>query len=92
LSIRESYIHAYRALFNGNTSSLPFVTFFTLMQKPEEVDWGQVSTPNYELSVECLKTNYYGMKRVTESLLPLLQLSNSPRLVSVSSSVAKLLV
>ncbi|KAK9901455.1 hypothetical protein M0R45_002086 [Rubus argutus] len=26
-------------------------------QKPEEVDWGQVSTPNYELSVECLKTN-----------------------------------
>ncbi|XP_043714275.1 salutaridine reductase-like [Telopea speciosissima] len=34
---------------------------------------------------DCLKTNYYRTKRVTEALLPLLQLSNSARIVNVSS-------
>ncbi|XP_062029724.1 (+)-neomenthol dehydrogenase-like [Rosa rugosa] len=60
------------------------------MQKLEEVDWSELSTPNYELSEECLKTNYYGTKGVTEALLPLLKLSDSPRLVIVSAGVAKL--
>ncbi|KAK1352842.1 Short-chain dehydrogenase/reductase [Heracleum sosnowskyi] len=40
---------------------------------------------NYELTEECLKTNYYGTKAVTAELLPLLQLSNSARIVNVSS-------
>ncbi|XP_059661739.1 salutaridine reductase-like [Cornus florida] len=39
----------------------------------------------YEMTQECLKTNYYGTKGVTEALLPLLQLSNSARIVNVSS-------
>ncbi|KAI3932249.1 hypothetical protein MKW98_024969 [Papaver atlanticum] len=40
----------------------------------------------YETAVECLDTNYYGCKRVTEALLPLLKLSKSgARIVSVSS-------
>ncbi|XP_062029721.1 (+)-neomenthol dehydrogenase-like isoform X1 [Rosa rugosa] len=59
-------------------------------KKLEEVDWSELSTPNYELSEECLKTNYYGTKGVTEALLPLLKLSDSPRLVIVSAGVAKL--
>ncbi|KAM5574677.1 hypothetical protein ABKV19_013896 [Rosa sericea] len=58
--------------------------------KLEEVNWDELATPNYELSEECLKTNYYGTKGVTEALLPLLKLSDSPRLVIVSSRVAKL--
>ncbi|KAI3717245.1 hypothetical protein L1987_68736 [Smallanthus sonchifolius] len=40
----------------------------------------------YELGEKCLKTNYYATKRVTESLIPLLQLSKSPRIVNVSSA------
>ncbi|KAI3800715.1 hypothetical protein L1987_28809 [Smallanthus sonchifolius] len=40
---------------------------------------------SYELGEKCLKTNYYATKTVTESLIPLLQLSNSPRIVNVSS-------
>ncbi|KAM7491360.1 hypothetical protein LguiA_034281 [Lonicera macranthoides] len=45
----------------------------------------------YEMGEECLKTNYYGTKRVTEALLPLLQLSNSARIVNVSSNYGQLL-
>ncbi|KAK4411358.1 (+)-neomenthol dehydrogenase [Sesamum angolense] len=44
----------------------------------------------YELAVECLQVNYYGTKRTTEALLPLLQLSDSPRIVNVSSSMGAL--
>ncbi|OWM69077.1 hypothetical protein CDL15_Pgr025264 [Punica granatum] len=40
----------------------------------------------YESAELCLNTNYYGVKRVTEALLPLLQLSPSgARIVNISS-------
>ncbi|XP_058082900.1 salutaridine reductase-like [Magnolia sinica] len=44
----------------------------------------------YEMAEECLKTNYYGSKSVTEALFPLLHLSKSPRIVNVSSMGGKL--
>ncbi|KAJ4952982.1 hypothetical protein NE237_029814 [Protea cynaroides] len=53
-------------------------------------NWNELLTHTYKLTEECLKTNYYGPKRVTEALLPLLQLSNSARIVNVSSSMGKL--
>ncbi|ONI28958.1 hypothetical protein PRUPE_1G171800 [Prunus persica] len=37
-----------------------------------------------------LLVNYYGTKRTAEALIPLLQLSDSPRIVNVSSSAGKL--
>ncbi|CAN1236970.1 (+)-neomenthol dehydrogenase [Linum grandiflorum] len=46
----------------------------------------------YELAEECLKTNYYGAKGMVEALLPLLQLSDSPRIVNVSSTTSSLTV
>ena len=46
----------------------------------------------YEMAEECLKTNYYGTKRVTEALLPLLQLSESARIVNLSSFYGQLKV
>ncbi|KAJ4953782.1 hypothetical protein NE237_030614 [Protea cynaroides] len=52
--------------------------------------WKEIMTHTYELTEECLKTNFYGPKRVTEALIPLLQLSNSARIVNVSSSMGKL--
>ncbi|KAK1352840.1 putative salutaridine reductase (NADPH) [Heracleum sosnowskyi] len=45
---------------------------------------------NYELTEDCLKTNYYGTKLVTTELLPLLQLSDSARIVNVSSFYGEL--
>ncbi|XP_004295129.1 PREDICTED: (+)-neomenthol dehydrogenase-like [Fragaria vesca subsp. vesca] len=40
----------------------------------------------YDKAEECLNTNYYGVKRVTEALLPLLKLSTAgARIVNVSS-------
>ncbi|WJZ89469.1 hypothetical protein VitviT2T_008689 [Vitis vinifera] len=40
----------------------------------------------YEKAEECLNTNYYGCKRVTEALLPLLKLSTlGARIINVSS-------
>ncbi|XP_076960380.1 short-chain dehydrogenase/reductase 1-like [Bidens hawaiensis] len=44
----------------------------------------------YELGEKCLKTNYYATKSVTESLIPLLQRSKSPRIVNVSSAYGHL--
>ncbi|CAL5401247.1 hypothetical protein CsSME_00024210 [Camellia sinensis var. sinensis] len=52
--------------------------------------WKEVMTQNYELTDECLQTNYYGAKRMIEALIPLLQLSDSPRIVNVSSGMGKL--
>ncbi|KAL4621851.1 hypothetical protein ACB092_06G258200 [Castanea dentata] len=54
------------------------------------VDWSKIVTDNYELAEECLKTNFYGAKGMIEALLPILQLSNSPRIVNVSSSMGHL--
>ncbi|CAL5397880.1 unnamed protein product [Camellia sinensis] len=58
----------------------------------EEVrsSWKKVMTQSYELGNECLQTNYYGTKRMIEALNPLLQLSDSPRIVNVSSVGGKL--
>lgn len=44
----------------------------------------------YEKTKECLETNFYGTKRVTEALLPLLQLSKSARIVNMSSFYGQL--
>ncbi|KAK1559851.1 hypothetical protein Q3G72_019086 [Acer saccharum] len=48
-------------------------------------DWNELATQNFEMAEECLKTNYYGAKRIIEAHIPLLQLSDSPRIVNVSS-------
>ncbi|KAF5946468.1 hypothetical protein HYC85_016696 [Camellia sinensis] len=55
-----------------------------------EESWKKVMTQSYELGNECLQTNYYGTKRMIEALIPLLQLSDSPRIVNVSSVMGKL--
>ncbi|KAI3957209.1 hypothetical protein MKW98_012084 [Papaver atlanticum] len=50
----------------------------------------QMIRETYESAEECVHTNYYGVKLVTKSLIPLLQLSDSPRIVNVSSSIGEL--
>ncbi|XP_028766572.1 (+)-neomenthol dehydrogenase [Neltuma alba] len=56
---------------------------------PEDERKRAMSEP-YELGEECLEINYFGAKRTTEALLPLLQLSDSPTIVNVGSSLGKL--
>ncbi|KAI7734831.1 hypothetical protein M8C21_030673, partial [Ambrosia artemisiifolia] len=46
----------------------------------------EILEETYEMAEECVQTNYYGARMVAEALLPLLQLSKSPRIVNVSSS------
>ncbi|KAM0879196.1 hypothetical protein ACQ4PT_034401 [Festuca glaucescens] len=46
--------------------------------------------PSHKPTKQCLQTNYYGTKEVTEALLPLLQSSTDGRIVNVSSSVGLL--
>ncbi|KAK3145710.1 hypothetical protein QOZ80_3BG0256420 [Eleusine coracana subsp. coracana] len=41
---------------------------------------------------QCLRTNYYGTKQVTEALIPLLQASEDGRVVNVSSELEQLRV
>ncbi|MCL7026203.1 hypothetical protein MKW94_022200 [Papaver nudicaule] len=45
---------------------------------------------NYERAKQCMETNYYGTKRVTAALLPLLQLSNSASIVNMASVYGQL--
>ncbi|WCJ27687.1 NAD(P)-binding Rossmann-fold superfamily protein [Euphorbia peplus] len=53
-------------------------------------DIAEIMIETYELAEECITINYYGTKKMTETLIPLLQLSNSPRIVNVSSIAGKL--
>ncbi|WRX08172.1 hypothetical protein QQP08_000659 [Theobroma cacao] len=48
--------------------------------------WNEIITAQtYELAEECLKKNYYGIKRVVEALAPCLRLSDSASIVNVTS-------
>ncbi|KAH1235106.1 (+)-neomenthol dehydrogenase [Glycine max] len=51
--------------------------------------WEELTQTN-EMTEKCLTTNYYGAKKTTEAFLTLLQLSNSPRIVNVSSQAGLL--
>lgn len=46
----------------------------------------------YETAGDCFKTNYYGIKQLTKALIPLLQKSDSARVVNVSSALGQLRV
>ncbi|KAI3888841.1 hypothetical protein MKX03_002373 [Papaver bracteatum] len=59
-------------------------------QNKEKPNLKQVLTETYELAEECVQTNYYGVKSVTKALIPLLQLSSSPRIVNVTSTMGML--
>ncbi|KAJ8900577.1 hypothetical protein K2173_025354 [Erythroxylum novogranatense] len=52
--------------------------------------WRKAHTETYELASECLQTNYYGAKKTTEALISLLQLSDSPTIVNISSEMGRL--
>ncbi|XP_026409357.1 (+)-neomenthol dehydrogenase-like [Papaver somniferum] len=47
----------------------------------------QIWTEPYDDAEKCLKTNYYGVKAVTEAFIPLLELSDSRIIVNVSSAM-----
>ncbi|XP_026410103.1 salutaridine reductase-like [Papaver somniferum] len=56
----------------------------------EKPNLKQMVQQTYESAVECLQTNYFGVKSVTKTLIPLLQLCDSVRIVNVSSRGGKL--
>ncbi|KAM7531292.1 hypothetical protein LguiB_034702 [Lonicera macranthoides] len=49
-----------------------------------------VMQQTYETAEGCLRTNYYGPKQLTQALIPLLLLSNSARIVNISSALGQL--
>lgn len=53
------------------------------------INWRELSQ-TYEMAENCIITNYYGGKETTEAFLPLLQLSDSPVIVNVSSTAGLL--
>lgn len=55
-----------------------------------QIKLSEMTKLTYDLAEECIKTNYHGVKSTTEALLPLLQLSDSPRILNVSSSAGLL--
>ncbi|XP_012482632.2 (+)-neomenthol dehydrogenase isoform X2 [Gossypium raimondii] len=73
-----------------NNAGISGVTFSVASGTEEYSSIWSKATETYELAEECLKTNYYGAKRTTEALIPLLQISESPRIVNISSSTVML--
>ncbi|GAU44069.1 hypothetical protein TSUD_368810 [Trifolium subterraneum] len=61
-----------------------------ILRNGAEIDWKEVGYETYDLGEKCLKTNFYGVERVTEALIPLLKLSSSPTIVNISSRVGLL--
>ncbi|XP_027109584.2 (+)-neomenthol dehydrogenase [Coffea arabica] len=59
-------------------------------ERANKADWSSSIKETHELAVQCFQTNYYGAKRMIEAFVPLLQLSQSPRVVNVSSGAGKL--
>ena len=62
---------------------------------PNAIPLKEVIKQTYQTSEDCLRTkstNYYGSKQVSEALIPLLLLSNSGRIVNVSSALGQLKV
>ncbi|WOG95431.1 hypothetical protein DCAR_0414750 [Daucus carota subsp. sativus] len=49
------------------------------------INWNEVSTRTYDTAEECIKVNYKGARKMVDTFLLLLQLSDSPRIVNVSS-------
>lgn len=70
------------------------IKYFVCMTQPqgEHANWNELVSQTFEMAEGCLNTNYYGAKRMVEALVPLLQLSDSPRIVNVSSSLGLLMV
>lgn len=63
-----------------------------MQPQKDQANWDEIAPQTLELATECLNANYYGAKTTTESLIPLLKLSDSARIVNVSSSLAALKV
>ncbi|KAF7150892.1 hypothetical protein RHSIM_Rhsim02G0223400 [Rhododendron simsii] len=61
-----------------------------LVRGPDSKLKQEMFKKDFGVAEACLKTNYYGVKLVTEELIPLLQLSDSPRIVNISSSMGQL--
>ncbi|BAU01395.1 hypothetical protein VIGAN_11062000 [Vigna angularis var. angularis] len=76
------------SLVKPNTKSRNYESILTTVIPDEEAT--RAVTQTYELAEECLQINYYGTKITIESLMPLLQLSDSPRIVNVSSTLGQL--
>ncbi|WCJ30883.1 NAD(P)-binding Rossmann-fold superfamily protein [Euphorbia peplus] len=72
----------------GNRFASDALRTHDLNKELKPTNWHSIET--CELVEECVAINYYGAKRMTEALIPLLQLSNSPRIVNISSSWGKL--
>ncbi|WCJ22631.1 NAD(P)-binding Rossmann-fold superfamily protein [Euphorbia peplus] len=56
----------------------------------KQINWNGITTQNLEIAEKCLNTNFYGAKRMAEGLIPLLELSDTPRIINISSSWASL--
>lgn len=61
-----------------------------ILENRGNIDWSKILTESYEQTEAGIKTNYYGAKELTEALIPLLQISTSPTIVNVSSSMGRL--
>ena len=51
----------------------------------EQANQYEIATQTFESAEKCLKTNYHDARRMVEAFIPLLQLSDSARIVNVCS-------
>ena len=67
-----------------------FAHLFLLFQELSAEDLRRAVVQTYELAEQCFRINYDGAKATAEALISVIRLSDSPRIVNVSSSAGKL--
>ncbi|KAG6400586.1 hypothetical protein SASPL_137427 [Salvia splendens] len=83
----EGDVSILQELVEANTAT---VFANSEVETPPQLKAKGTMIQTYEAGEKCIKTNYYGVKRVTEALIPLLKLSASPTIVNVSSILGHL--
>lgn len=63
----------------------PFLFSYFLMQEHDLNSMIPAMIQHYEKARECIDINYYGTKRMCAAFIPLLRLSNSPKIVNLTS-------
>ncbi|CAH2041023.1 unnamed protein product [Thlaspi arvense] len=86
-SVRASFLSGEKPL---EVTHLCAKSFSSKEQKMEWSEAQSLMIQTDSLAEECLQINYHGAKRMVEALVPFLHLSDSARIVNVSSILGKL--
>jgi hypothetical protein len=88
---KHTHTHTYIYIYIYMLHHLPLHTMIQVISGNLE-SLETVFKQTSETASDCIRTNYYGTKQMSKELVPILQLSNSARIINVSASLGQLKV